>query len=113
MSGRTSTTEQLCRVPAQPADQRTKREPRAALAVSFTTVPSGRVALQRAPQRIPVPVTVPRPVPALRTVSLTFGFGMGTVVVGTVVVVGGPVVTSTAIGCVRTSPLELPLTVTA
>jgi hypothetical protein len=46
-------------------------------------------------------------------VSLALGFGVGAVVVGAVVVVGDAGVTSTEIGCMRTSPLEFPLTVIA
>jgi hypothetical protein len=106
-------TEQRRRVAEQPPSQRTKRDPRAALAASFTAVPAGRLVVHRRPQSIPPPRTVPVPRPVLCTVSLTFGFGAGVVVVVAVVAVGGAAVTSTAIGCVRTRPPELPLTVIA
>ena len=100
-------------MPEQPPDQRTKREPRPALAASLTAVPAGQVVVHRRPQSIPPPRTVPLPRPVQCTVSLTFGFGAGAVVVAAAVVVGSAAVTSTAIGCVRTSPPELPPTVIA
>src|SRR5207244_4111949 len=63
-------------VPEQPPPlQPVKVEPAAALAVSVTPVPLGKLAEQVAPQLIPAGelVTVPLPVPALLTVSAKLG----------------------------------------
>jgi hypothetical protein len=60
-------------VPAQPApDQPAKLEPGAALAVSVTVAPWTKLALQIAPQLMPVgdESTVPEPAPALVAVSV-------------------------------------------
>jgi len=51
-------------------DQPAKTDPLAATAVRVTEVPGGSVALQVAPQLIPLPVTVPEPEPDLATVTV-------------------------------------------
>ena len=61
VSGRASTTEQPRRVPVQPPDQRTKRGASCGARRELHDRSEREVALQREPQRIPVPVTVPRP----------------------------------------------------
>src|SRR2546422_3209271 len=63
-------------VPEQPPPvQPVKGEPAAAVAVSVTAVPLGKLAEQVAPQVMPAGelVTVPLPVPALLTVSAKLG----------------------------------------
>jgi hypothetical protein len=63
-------------VPEQAPYQPEKTEPLAALAVSETLVPSVRLAMQVAPQLMPlgVLVTVPLPLPIFLTVSVYFFF---------------------------------------
>src|SRR5262249_29380226 len=96
------------RFPAQPPDQRVKRDPPAGVAMRASADPTGSVTLQRVPHLTPVPETVPFPAPLLRTVSFA---------VATAVVVGGgggggAAVTSTAIGSERLIPSFVPLMVT-